>query len=134
MVPRTGSDASPRPPTRTREGEAHHAPVTGTLLAVTLALVLASPASAQAPPPWKQASPPISPTRPWPRSPSRPPRRTASEIPGGQIKVPRAFKSAVGERINNARAMVWGDNGTLFVSSRVAATCTRCGPGRAARG
>ena len=38
-----------------------------------------------------------------------------------KIKVPRGFKVSLwASGINNARAMVWGDNGTLFVSSRVA--------------
>ncbi len=38
-----------------------------------------------------------------------------------KIKVPRGFKVSLwAHGINNARAMTWGDKGTLFVSSRVA--------------
>src|ERR1700741_812157 len=81
------------------------------------------PASAQqqAPPPWKQGQPtdlanstlaPIA----QPPGPAAP-----GEIPIDKIKVPRGFTVSLwAHGINNARAMVWGDQGTLFVSSRVA--------------
>src|SRR5207244_9391315 len=45
----------------------------------------------------------------------------ASEFPVDKIKVPAGFKVDLwAHGINNARAMSWGDRGTLFVSSRVA--------------
>ena len=96
-------------------------PVIGTLLAVTLALVLASPASAQAPPPWKQGQPADLANSTLAPIAQPPAPAAASEIPLDKIKVPRGFKVSLwASGINNARAMVWGDNGTLFVSSRVA--------------
>ena len=96
-------------------------PVIGTLLAVTLALVLASPASAQAPPPWKQGQPADLANSTLAPIAQPPAPAAASEIPVDKIKVPRGFKVSLwASGINNARAMVWGDNGTLFVSSRVA--------------
>ena len=55
------------------------------------------------------------------RSPSRPRPARRGEIPVDKIKVPRGFKVSLwAHGINNARAMAWGDKGTLFVSSRVA--------------
>src|SRR5262249_1941968 len=43
------------------------------------------------------------------------------DIPVDKIKVPAGFKVSLwAHGINNAREMVWGDKGTLFVSSRVA--------------
>ncbi len=96
-------------------------PVIGTLLAVTLALVLAPPASAQAPPPWKQGQPADLANSTLAPIAQPPGPAAASEIPVDKIKVPRGFKVSLwAHGINNARAMVWGDNGTLFVSSRVA--------------
>ena len=96
-------------------------PVSQLSLVVVLALALVSPAVAQAPPPWKQGQPtdlanstlaPIA----QPPGPAAP-----GEIPIDKIKVPRGFTVSLwAHGINNARAMVWGDNGTLFVSSRVA--------------
>ncbi|MCH8331959.1 MAG: sorbosone dehydrogenase family protein [Bacteroidetes bacterium] len=42
-----------------------------------------------------------------------------SEINLENIKLPKGFKIAVyAEGVENARSMVWGDNGTLFVSTR----------------
>ena len=96
-------------------------PVIGTLLAVTLALVLAPPASAQAPPPWKQGQPADLANSTLAPIAQPPGPAAASEIPVDKIKVPRGFTVSLwAHGINNARAMVWGDNGTLFVSSRVA--------------
>jgi len=96
-------------------------PVSQLSLVVVLALALVAPALAQAPPPWKQGQPtdlanstlaPIA----QPPGPAAP-----GEIPVDKIKVPRGFTVSLwAHGINNARAMVWGDNGTLFVSSRVA--------------
>jgi len=96
-------------------------PVSQLSLVVVLALAPVAPALAQAPPPWKQGQPtdlanstlaPIA----QPPGPAAP-----GEIPVDKIKVPRGFTVSLwAHGINNARAMVWGDNGTLFVSSRVA--------------
>lgn len=76
---------------------------------------------AAVPPPWKQGQPadlansmlaPIA----QPPSPMAP-----GEIPVAKIKVPPGFKVELwASGVNNARAMTWGDKGTLFVSSRVA--------------
>src|ERR1700741_4484028 len=81
------------------------------------------PASAQqqVPPPWKQGQPadlansPLAPNA-QPLAPKEP-----GEIPVDKLKVPPGFKVSLwAHGINNARAMTWGDKGTLFVSSRVA--------------
>src|SRR5258705_13248613 len=92
-----------------------------TFLALLLAIALASPALARAPPSWRQGPPadmagsmlaPIA-QPPAPKAPG--------EIPVDKIKVPRGFKVSLwAHGINNAREMAWGDKGTLFVSSRVA--------------
>ena len=96
-------------------------PVIGTLLAVTIALVLAPPASAQTPPPWKQGQPADLANSTLAPIAQPPAPAAASEIPVDKIKVPRGFKVSLwAHGINNARVMVWGDKGTLFVSSRVA--------------
>src|ERR1700732_4819657 len=96
-------------------------PVSQLSLVVVLALALVSSAVAQAPPPWKQGQPtdladstlaPIA----QPPGPAAP-----GENRVDKIKVPRGFTVSLwAHGINNARAMVWGDKGTLFVSSRVA--------------
>jgi glucose/arabinose dehydrogenase len=92
-------------------------------VAVLVALALGPLADAQqaAPPSWKQGQPanmadstlaPIA-QPPAPKAPG--------EIPVDKIKVPAGFKVTLwAHGINNAREMVWGDKGTLFVSSRVA--------------
>jgi glucose/arabinose dehydrogenase len=89
---------------------------------ITLALALGPLADAQqaAPPSWKQGQPanmadstlaPIA-QPPAPKAPG--------EIPVDKIKVPAGFKVSLwAHGISNAREMVWGDKGTLFVSSRV---------------
>src|SRR5262249_52020602 len=91
-----------------------------------LALVPLAPAQqAQqppAPPPtWKQGQPASmadSMLAPIPQPPAPTP---AADIPVNKIKVPPGFKVSLwASGINNARAMTWGDKGTLFVSSRVA--------------
>ena len=106
--------------------EAHHAAHPLTALALVARRVVGvglvtPPASAQAPPTWKQGQPanmadsalaPIA----QPPSPKAP-----GEIPLAKIKLPPGFKAELwAHGINNARAMTWGDKGTLFVSSRVA--------------
>jgi glucose/arabinose dehydrogenase len=97
--------------------------LTSIAVLVALALALGPLADAQqaAPPPWKQGQPanmadstlaPIA-QPPAPKAPG--------EIPVDKIKVPAGFKVSLwAHGINNAREMVWGDKGTLFVSSRVA--------------
>jgi glucose/arabinose dehydrogenase len=97
------------------------------VLAVSLLGALTTwfmPAQAQqpaAPPSWKQGQPAefaSSPLAPIPQPPAPLP---ASEIPVNKLKVPPGFKVELwAAGINNARAMTWGDKGTLFVSSRVA--------------
>src|SRR2546427_10640080 len=74
-----------------------------------------------APPSWKQGQPAElagSPLAPIAQPPAPLP---AAEIPVNKLKVPPGFKIELwASGINNARAMTWGDKGTLFVSSRVA--------------
>jgi glucose/arabinose dehydrogenase len=82
------------------------------------------PAQAQqpaAPPPWKQGQP-SSMTDSTLAPVAQPPAPLkASEIPIERLKAPPGFKVELwAAEINNARAMTWGDKGTLFVSSRVA--------------
>src|SRR5258707_8482864 len=116
MFPRTG----PRWARMSFE-EAIMRPISQLSLVVVLALALASPASAQAPPPWKQGQPADLANSTLAPIAQPPAPAAASEIPVDKIKVPRGFKVSLwASGINNARAMVWGDNGTLFVSSRVA--------------
>ena len=70
--------------------------------------------------PGSRGSPPTWPIRHSRRSPSRRRRRRRARS-DGQIKEPPGFKvEPWAHGINNARAMTWGDKGTLFVSSRVA--------------
>ncbi len=53
--------------------------------------------------------------------PQPPAPAALGELQVDKIKVPPGFKVSVwASGINNARAMTWGDKGTLFVSSRVA--------------
>jgi glucose/arabinose dehydrogenase len=116
MFPRTG----PRWARMSFE-EAIMRPVSQLSLVVALALALASAASAQAPPPWKQGQPADLANSTLAPIAQPPAPAAASEIPVDKIKVPRGFKVSLwASGINNARVMVWGDNGTLFVSSRVA--------------
>ena len=91
------------------------------VVALLLATGLVAAQQAPAPPSWKQGqskdmeSSTLSPI-------AQPPApKAASEIPIDKIKVPQGFKVELwASGINNARAMTWGDRGTLFVSSRVA--------------
>ena len=81
------------------------------------------PASAQqpAPPPWKQGQPAELANSPLAPIAQPPAPKAPGEIPVDKIKVPAGFKVELwASGINNARAMTWGDKGTLFVSSRVA--------------
>jgi glucose/arabinose dehydrogenase len=99
--------------------------MTLTSLTVTLAVVslLAALAWAQqaAPPPWKQGQPASMAESPLAPIPQPPAPKAPAEIPVDKIKVPPGFKAELwASGINNARAMTWGDKGTLFVSSRVA--------------
>ena len=117
MFPRTG----PRWARMSFEEATTMRPVTHISLVVMLALAPASPAVAQAPPPWKQGQPADLANSTLAPIAQPPGPAAASEIPVDKIKVPRGFKVSLwASGINNARAMVWGDNGTLFVSSRVA--------------
>jgi len=76
---------------------------------------------AAAPPPWKQGQPAEMANSPLAPVAQPPAPKPASEIPIGKIKVPAGFKAELwASGINNARVMIWGDKGTLFVSSRVA--------------
>ena len=82
------------------------------------------PAQAQqpaAPPPWKQGQP-ASMTDSKLAPVAQPPAPLkAAEIPVDKLKAPAGFKVELwAAELNNARAMTWGDKGTLFVSSRVA--------------
>jgi glucose/arabinose dehydrogenase len=89
-------------------------------VAAVLVLAVASLTFAQAPPPWKQGQPAEMANSPLAPIAQPPAPKAAAEIPVGQIKVPAGFKVELwASGINNARAMTWGDRGTLFVSSRV---------------
>jgi glucose/arabinose dehydrogenase len=94
------------------------------LVAVVVAAVLVVAPFAfgqQAPPPWKQGQPPSMANSPLAPVAQPPAPKAAAEIPIGKIKVPPGFKAELwASGINNARVMVWGAKGTLFVSSRVA--------------
>jgi glucose/arabinose dehydrogenase len=96
------------------------------LVAVLLGALPLWPPPAQAqqpapPPSWKQgqsSSMADSTLAPIAQPPAPMP---AAEIPVGKLKVPPGFKVELwASGLNNARAMTWGDKGTLFVSSRVA--------------
>ena len=87
---------------------------------------------AQPPPPWKQGQPSSMADSPLAPIAQPPATKAPGEIPVDKIKVPAGFKVSLwAHGINNARAMTWGDKGTLFVSSRVG--CVRA-TGAAAHG
>ena len=94
------------------------------LLAPALVLTFATVTFAQAPaapPPWKQGQPPEMANSPLAPVAQPPAPKAPGEIPINKIKVPQGFKVELwAHGINNARVMVWGEKGTLFVSSRVA--------------
>jgi glucose/arabinose dehydrogenase len=90
------------------------------LTAFVLLAVGASVAGAQqAPPSWKQGQPAElvnSPLAPIAQPPAPTP---AKDIPIDAVKLPPGFKISIwADGLSNARAMTWGDKGTLFVSSR----------------
>ena len=94
------------------------------LLAITIAvLLMIAPltfAQAPAPPPtWKQGQPSEMANSPLAPVPQPPAPKAPGEIPINKIKVPQGFKVELwAHGIHNARVMVWGEKGTLFVSSR----------------
>src|SRR5215475_12032240 len=100
--------------------------MTLTSLAVALVLMvlvsaLAWAQQAAAPPTWKQGQPASMADSTLAPIPQPPAPKAAADIPVDKIKVPPGFKAELwASGINNARAMTWGDKGTLFVSSRVA--------------
>src|SRR5213083_289756 len=89
-------------------------------LLTILILLLAMPVLAQqAPPTWQQGRTPDQASSPLAPHAQPPAPKAASEIPVNTIKVPAGFKVELwASGIDNARAMTWGDKGTLFVSSR----------------
>ena len=92
-------------------------------LTVVVAFVLATGplAAQQAPPSWKQGQPKDMESSSLSPIAQPPAPKAPGEIPVDKIKVPSGFKVELwAHGINNARAMTWGDRGTLFVSSRVA--------------
>ena len=91
------------------------------ILAVGLALAPLAPAQQAAPPPWKQGQPASMADSTLAPIAQPPAPKAPGEIPIDKIKVPPGFKVSLwAHGLNNARAMTWGDKGTLFVSSRVA--------------
>jgi glucose/arabinose dehydrogenase len=91
------------------------------LVAVALALGPLADAQQAAPPSWKQGQPANMADSTLAPIAQPPAPKAAGEIPVDKIKVPAGFKVSLwAHGINNAREMVWGDKGTLFVSSRVA--------------
>jgi glucose/arabinose dehydrogenase len=91
------------------------------LAALTVWLMPAQAQQPAAPPSWKQGQPSSmaeSKLAPIPQPPAPTP---AAEIPVDKLKAPPGFKVELwASGLHNARAMTWGDKGTLFVSSRVA--------------
>jgi glucose/arabinose dehydrogenase len=97
--------------------------IPATLLVVILAFGLAAVplALAQAPPPWKQGQPADQASSPLSPHAQPPAPAAGKDIPVAKIKLPPGFSASLwAEGLSNARAMAWGDKGTLFVSSRVA--------------
>jgi glucose/arabinose dehydrogenase len=98
--------------------------ITPTSLAaiLTVMLALAPLVPAQQPPPtWQQGRPADMANSPLAPIAQPPAPKAPGEIPVDTIKLPSGFKASLwAHGINNARAMTWGDKGTLFVSSRVA--------------
>ena len=92
------------------------------LLLIAGALDVAAQGQQPAPPPtWKQGQPATMADSPLSPIAQPPAPKAPGEIPINKIKVPQGFKVELwASGINNARAMTWGDKGTLFVSSRVA--------------
>src|SRR5881409_4334823 len=114
-------------PTRSTKGRPVMLRITLTSLVVALALVFAlgpfveAQQPPQPPPTWKQGQPSSMADSPLAPIAQPPAPKAPGEIPVDKIKVPPGFKVSLwAHGINNARAMTWGDKGTLFVSSRVA--------------
>src|SRR2546423_4866247 len=83
--------------------------------------VSAQQAQPQPPPTWKQGQPSSMADSTLAPIAQPPAPKAAADIPVDRIKVPPGFKVELwASGINNARTMVWGDKGTLFVGSRVA--------------
>src|SRR5262245_24529314 len=118
FVPDRSASSSKRRPTMRR------IILTSLAVALLVAFPLAQLAAAQpatAPPPWKQGQPANMADSTLAPIAQPPAPKAASEIPVDKIKVPPGFKVELwAAGINNARAMTWGDKGTLFVSSRLA--------------
>jgi len=96
--------------------------VTISVLTLVILAAFVSVALAQAPPPaWKQGQPPEMASSPLAPIPLPPTPTPASQIPVGKIKLPPGFSISVwADGLHNARQMVWGARGTLFVGTRVA--------------
>src|SRR5262249_31624974 len=111
-------------PTRSPKGRLPMLRITLTSVAVLLALALALGPLAgaqqrqpQPPPPWKQGQPANMADSTLAPIAQPPAPKASGEIPVDKIKVPAGFKVSLwAHGINNAREMVWGDKGTLFVS------------------
>jgi glucose/arabinose dehydrogenase len=94
--------------------------VVALVLAAWTAQVVAQQPAAP-PPSWKQGQPADMVNSPLAPVAQPPAPKAPGEIPVNKIKVPAGFKVELwASGINNARVMIWGDKGTLFVSSRVA--------------
>src|SRR5262245_16464662 len=94
-----------------------------TSLAVLVAVLTLAPfAVAQQPPPaWKQGQPPELANSPLAPVPTPPAPTPGKDIPLGKLKLPPGFSISLwADSMHNARQMVWGDKGTLFVGSRIA--------------
>lgn len=88
----------------------------------TLSLVPLVGAQQPAPRPgWKQGQPDSMATSSLSPHAQPPAPMPGKDIPVDRIKVPPGFKASLwADGISNARAMTWGEKGTLFVSSRLA--------------
>jgi len=95
--------------------------LTPLLVFLAIGVALVALAGAQAPPPWKQGQPANLADSTLAPIPQPPAPKAPGEIPVDKIKLPPGFKATLwASGVNNARAMTWGDKGTLFVSSRTA--------------
>ena len=92
------------------------------LLAALTTWLLPAQAQQPAPPPtWKQGQPSNMADSTLAPIPQPPAPMKAGDIPVDKLKAPPGFKVELwAAELPNARAMTWGDKGTLFVSSRVA--------------